>query len=217
MGEIKLSREMLDMLTEFLIMDISDKVVDGITYSLCMKTDKELIEKGRAIKNEALKLGFKNDEVFRVYEINNGYIFDMDLKIAKFLTVELAKVVSRESKGAIPQGDPIGDFPEKRRAEDMLALAKYCKSQYEKGNLNIEVALFSRNSVPRIVIQGKDKQGKNVTASYNAYAIRHWDIEDVNNKILIPRYGIRIARIKPCEILSSKTGVRFEMSLARAV
>lgn len=217
MAEAKLSKTLLDKLTDFLVNNISEKAMDGITYAMCFKDDKDMVEKGKIIKEEAIKSGFNQDEVFRVYEVSNGYIFDMDLKVAKFLTAEISKIVAKETQGKTPQGDLIGNNPEKRRSEDMMGLAKFCKSQYEKGILNFEVALFSRNSVPRIVVQGTDKKGKPVTVTYNAYAIRHWDIEEINQKVLMPKYGIRINRIKPCEIISSKTGVRFEIQLARAM
>lgn len=207
---MKTSKETLDKLTDFLAVNIESKVLDGITYALALKSD-DLVEKGKDIKKSVLADGFEKNELFRVFPVSNGYIFDMDMSIAKYITQKLISAMQDK----VPQvQDIIGDSPEKRRQSDMKALAKYCKSQMDKGNSKIEVALFSRNSVPKIVITGKDGKGKDVVASYNAYAIRHWDLEEVNNKYLKPS-GITITNINACEILQSRTGVRFEIQLAR--
>lgn len=217
---MKISKELMDGLTTFLIKAIGSKVLDGITYAMEISPeDDAMIKEYLALRDRVVSEGFKNNEVFRVYSATNGYIFDMDLAIARYLNDKVFKVVSK-STGMPCNGDAvIGTGPEGRRHQDMENLAKYCISQFESGKTNFEVALFSRNSVPRITISGKDtakgNQGKNVVVTYNAYAIRHWDIEEINNRLLIPK-GLRITRIKPCEILPSKTGVRFELSVGRA-
>lgn len=218
----KIPKSLMDRLTDFLVTNIESKALSGITYVMALYSDKELIEKCKAIRVEATEAGFQPNEMFRVYEIkDSGYIFDMDLSVAKFITSKLSEAVSKNRNIEIPNNDIIGDAPERRRREDMTQFAKYCKSQYEQLSKTtsspvIEVALFSRNSVPNIVINGTDKtSGKQVLLKYNAYAIRHWDIEEVNQAILVPA-GLRVSEIRPCEILSSKTGVRFEITIARA-
>lgn len=216
---MKLNAELLDGLTDFLITEIESRSLNGITYAMAFTSDKELIEKCQKIKENALKSGFKAEEVFRVYQLTNGYIFDMDLSVAKYLTQKLTVAVQKNMGVEVPTTDLIGDGPEKRRREDMQNLAKFCKSQYEKGIMTFEIALFSRNKVPRIVINGSDSakgnNGKSVILTYNAYAIRHWDIEEINTHLLVPA-GVCITKIRPCEILPSKTGVRFEITLTRA-
>ena len=176
------------------------------------KKDNDRFKKYMNIKKVVQSCGFDRNEAFRVYEVSNGYIFDMDLNIAKSITIRLAKALENMGDIDVGDGDLIGDNPEKRRKSDMLALAKLCKSEYDKGNRVITVALFSRNSVPNIVISGKDVKGKYISERYNAYAIRHWDIETVNAKLLIPA-GFRIYRVEPYEILPSKTGVKFDIYL----
>lgn len=211
------SKKMMNLLSEFLINEIGSKALDGITYAMVTKDkkDRNTFIKYMEVRDEVSRCGFSKDEGFRVYEVSNGYIFDMDLNLAKAITIKLANAV--QNMGGIGDidigdGDLIGNSPEKRRKSDMLALAKYCKQEFDKGNRVITVALFSRNSVPHIVLTGKDTNGNYVSEKYNAYAIRHWDIEIVNSKLLIPA-GIRIARIEPYEILPSKTGVKFDITL----
>jgi hypothetical protein len=204
------SKDLLDMLTEFMICEVGSKALDGITYTMILKneSDKESYNRYMTIKNEAIKCGYKNDEVFRVYEVANGYIFDMDLETARQMTLELAKSVAKANGGKTPSNDIIRDMPEQRRKRDIVALAKYLKSEYDKGKNTVEVALFSRNTTNKIVLTGKGPNGDTLAIIYNAYAIRHWDVELVNEKFLIPS-GFRVKSIQPCEILPSKTGVSF--------
>lgn len=206
----ELSKALLDMLTEFMICEIGSKALDGITYTMLFKNDKDKDAYNRymTIKKEATKCGYTNSELFRVYEINNGYIFDMDIKTTKLITAQIAKAVAAANNGATPVGDIIGDSPEVRRKKDMYNMAKYLKSEYDKGNTEVEVALFSRNSTNRIIVTGKGPHGETLAIRYNAYVLRHWDIEYLNEHLLIP-IGFRVSRIQPCEVLPSKTGVSF--------
>ena len=208
----ELSSELLNMLTEFMICEIGSKALDGITYSMVLKNDskreKELYRRYSMIKETAEKQGFGSNEIFRAYEVSNGYIFDMDLSTVKSITAEIVKSVSKTSGGEKNIGDLIQDKPEQRRKRDIIALAKYLKSEYDKGNMQCEAALFSRNSTNKIFISGKSSSGEMFAVRYNAYAIRHWDIELINERYLIPA-GFRVKRIQPCEILPSKTGVSF--------
>ena len=208
----ELSKTLLDMLSEFMICEIGTRALDGITYAMVIKggskKEKENYEKYMNIKKEASNCGYVNNEVFRVYEVSNGFIFDMDLSMAKQITAEIAKSVAKANGGKTPVGELLKDGPDIRRKKDMIALAKYLKSEFDKGNTECEAALFSRNTTNKIIVTGKSPKGDLLQVRYNAYAIRHWDIELINEKFLIPA-GFRVKRIQPCEILPSKTGVSF--------
>ena len=210
----EISKELENMLTEFLIREIGSKALDGITYSLLLKNnaDKESIEEYKKIKLEANKCGFKTSEIFRMYEIGNGYIFDMDVRIAKIITAKMVKTINKTAVNKIQNVDIISDMPEKRRKRDIISLGRYVVNQYNNGRMRFEVALFSKNSTNRIVLNGVGPHGEPMSVIYNAYAIRHWDIEVLNGTILSPQ-GIRVAKIEPCEILPSKTGVSFIFTL----
>jgi hypothetical protein len=138
----------------------------------------------------------------------------MDLTVAKMITFKLSKAVAKTNNNTTPVGDLIGDNPSKRRKDDMIRLAKYVKQEYDAGRKVVEVALFSRNSVPRIIITGEGPNGQLIPIKYNSYAIRHWDMEAINANLLIPS-GIRVSRIEPCEVLPSKTGVRFLLHIEK--
>lgn len=218
----KMSGRLSSMLSEYLMAQIQSKTLEGSTYILLTdsKHDKEIFERYSAIRLEANKCGFGPQEIFRIYELSNGYILDVDGSVARNLTIHITKKqaeIDPEIKAIyeLTGGDLIGDAPEKRRRADMAMFAKYLKSQFAKGKKTVEVALFSKNQIPRISITAKDPKstkGESVSVTYNAYAIRHWDIEEVNTHMLIPE-GIRIHKVEPCEILPSKTGVRFKIHM----
>jgi len=212
----KVSKELLGMLSDFLIREIGSKSLDGITYALVLKEDTEDYRDYMEIRKETTKCGFGMNEVFRVYEVSNGYIFDMDMSVAKTISYKLSEAVAKTNGGKTPVKDFIGNNPDKRRNSDMVGLARLIKKKYDSGEMIAEAALFSRNSSPLITVSAilnrKDKNGKiheeMVQLKYPAFAIRHWDIESINKHLLIPA-KLRIARIEPCEILPSKRGVKF--------
>jgi len=213
------SKRLLDMLSEFMVRELGSKVLDGVTYTFVFNTeaDKQTYEEYMAIKQEATNCGYTNDEVFRTYKLSNGYIFDMDLNTAKQITTEVYKRVAKDNNMSTDESqnsnfDLIKDNPENRRKRDIVGLARYLKSEFDKGNKQVEVALFSRNSSNKIIINGKLPNGNPVSLRYNAYILRHWDIEILNEKFLIPA-GFRVKRIQPLEILPSKTGASFLITM----
>ena len=211
------STELINMMTDFFINEIGSKAIDGITYSMVLKkeSDREIYNRYMRIRKEAQKCGFTANEVFRVYSVANGYIFDMDLAIAKKISYELTKAVNATNGGATPVGDFIGSMPDERRKTDMMGLAKFVKQSYDSGERVIEVALFNKNSTQRIMVTGIGVNNEMLAVKYNAYAIRPWDLETVNEAMLIPA-GIRISAIEPCEILPSKHGVKFKIYIESA-
>lgn len=209
------SKMLLNMLTEFVVCEIKSSAIDGITYTLVISNETSKIERYMQIRKEADKCGFARDQVFRVYEVCNGYVFDMDLGIVKNILNNLIKAVEQTDGVSFNNADIFGDGPEARRKSDMMALARYAKSVYDSGTSKFEVALFNRNKTPRIIIStvvGTVSQKEYIAVKYRAYALRHWDIETVNRELLIPA-GIRIYRIEPKEILPTKTGMVFLMNI----
>jgi hypothetical protein len=206
-------KELRDMLCEFFICEIGASAMDGVTYTMIIKDENNKksmanIERYKQIKTEALKAGFGDNEAFRVYEVSNGYVFDMDLYFAKQILAEIAKSVPvKEGEQPIPT-DLMKDMPDRRRKKDIYDLAKHLTNEYNKGNLRVEVALFNKNSTNRINVTGRGPSGEKLMIVFPAFALRHLDIEIINEKFLIPN-GFRVKMIQPCEILPSKNGVAF--------
>lgn len=203
------SAELKAKLAGFLMDYLGSKVSDGITYVLLTsdKKDTERFNELTSLKAE-LDKAHVNPNVFRCYQVSNGYIFDVDIGVARDLTAQMAREVMNIDR------DLIGDGPQKRRRADIERLAKSCKAWFNKGVNTVEVALFSRNSVPRINITGRDAKGAAKMLTYEAYAIRHWDIDEVNSILLSS--GIRITAVDTHEILPSETGLRVTLHIALA-
>lgn len=216
----RFSDTLKNYLSEFFVREIGGNEVYGMTYAFVMKEPNNPVEKKKydnymLIRNEANACGYSKNEVFRVYEVSNGYIFDMDLGIAKKISQEILLGVVREKKLEGFNIDTIGDKPLKRRKKDMVALSKFLLQQLkQEGKSQVEIALFSKNVTNRIMVTGVLENGDKVCVKYNAYALRHADIETLNEQLLIPQ-GIRVAAMQPCEILPYKNGVSFIFKLEK--
>jgi hypothetical protein len=208
-----MSKELRDRLSEFFVCEIGSNAMDGITYTLIIKNDKnktamQNIERYKQIRVEAMKCGYSDNEIFRVHEVSNGYVFDMDLSVAKEILAQLVKSIPVKEGEQPIDTNLTKDMPERRRKKDIYALAKYLKAQYDKGNHRVEVALFNKNANNRINVTGKGPKGENLMITFPAFALRHSDVEAVNEFFLIP-HGFRVCSLQSCEILPSKNGVAF--------
>jgi len=212
----QMSKKLKDMLSEFVIREVGAKVLDGITYTFVESTDKEKYKEYNVIREEATDNGFGGKEIIRVFKVSNGYIYDLDIDIAKAIAQELYKVVAKDNKLSINESENpnfriIGETPKKRRIEEIEKISKYILNKARNGEMDFEVALFSRNKTNQIIINGIDgDSGDRISIRYNAYALRHYDLEIVNERYLIPA-GYRVCNVKPLEILPSKTGVSFNI------
>lgn len=206
----KFSKELMNKLSEFMVSELGSKTIDGVTYAMVLRDekDKDRYDRMLSIKEEALKCGFRGDEVFRINEVSNGYIVDMDLGTAKQITRELGKAVGNANNEKIDLDRLIGNKPEQRREKDMMRLARNVKSDFEKGKVRYEIALYNRNSTDSISVIAKGVSNEKLQIKYRAYALSYLDIERVNRKYLM-KEGLRISRLQPCEILPSRNGVSF--------
>lgn len=209
-GEKKTSEQLRSELADFVVTEVGAKVQDGITYVLMMNTESnnEKFAKLVKLRKDLTASGVEADKTFRCYDVMNGHIFDIDLEMARDIIWRLLKATTDVSK------DLIGDMPIKRRQRDIERLARKCQELFKSGVESTEVALFSRNSVPRINITGKDaKTGEPRMVTYEAYAIRHKDIEAVNQLLFKQGTGIRISQVITHEILPSETGLRVTLKM----
>lgn len=223
LGKVKImaefSKNLLDMLSEFMIRELGSKPFNGVTYTMLLNNDidSETYKEYMMIKQEAVNCGYTHDEVFRTYKVSNGYIFDMDLATAKQIMNELYKVVARANKLDVNVSNNanfllIDEQPDKARKTHMVNIAKLLKEKYDKGEKTVELALFSRNSGYKITRTASLQDGTPIVIKYDAFPLRHWDIEEVNEKFLIPA-GFRVKRIQPLEIFPTKAGVIFEFTM----
>lgn len=213
----KLSKEVVEGLTDVMLNVIGGKAYDGITYAMyngSAENDKKVVAQVNAIREEIKKEGFEPNNFIKLIKAPNGVIFDMDLQVSREINNALAQIVAKKTGNQqLAQIDLTSDGPLKRRKQDFELLVKYIISESKKGNNVVSVALFSRNYVPKIVYTAKNAKKEDVKVTINSFAIRYWDIEAVNE--LLITQGYRIVNVKIGEILPTKTGVRFEIQVAK--
>lgn len=216
----QISENLLNLISEFVINELGSKVIEGITYTFISKEpyDAPLYEKYKFIRETANQEGFGDRELIRIYEVCNGYIFDLDLYIAKVVISEMYKgVLMTEGKLKSPSDYKdtfIKDKPEQRRKRDMLNISRKIKNEFDKGNTQMDIALFSRNTTHKIIINGVDRKGRKMISTYDSYVLRHEDLRLVNEEFLLPA-GIKIDAIKPCEILPNRNGLLFTIHITK--
>lgn len=211
------SNKLKSELSEFLLNELGSKVLDGITYTMLTKSpnDKEDFERYNLIRREATLCGYDNDQVFRIVELQNGYIFDMDMSTAGHIISALSKpLINQEGlRGNI--FDVVGTKPAEIRGREMTRLAKLLVDNLEeKGMTETKIALFNRNSSNRVMVSARTENNEQVVIPYKAFKIRHWDLAFMNKRLLVPR-GYKITKMQPCEVLPSKTGVSFILTLEK--
>jgi len=206
----RLTTDTLSKLAEFLVSELGGKITDGVTYTMVQKDDsgKLLLERCKRIRKELTDSGYKDAEIFTIYEVNNGYIFDM----AEWLVKKVAADIVKDCTGVAK--DYVGNAIQDRRDADGKRLARLLLGEFKSGKDRVSVALFSRNSTPRILVTALDINGKPLGIKYQSFGLRHIDLERVNVEHLIPK-GIRIATVEPVEVLPKNTGCRFVLSIER--
>ena len=221
---MKLSAERMNDLTNFLMFELDEKVLYGISYTLLSKVEsnRSKIEQYHKIRTSLTADGVDKDAVFREYELSNGWIYELDLSQAIFITETIARDVANKAPAVgqkiasvAPADMNIREIAMRRHNEDIDRLAKKIINAARHGRGNLEIALYSRNRTDNITIQGVDSASKDkVMVKYDAYALRHTDMKEVNEKRLNPA-GLMITTIKAYEVLPSCTGVRFGVNISK--
>lgn len=213
------SKETMNGLTEFLLCEVDTKVLQGISYILVKKgkTNEKLIAKYDGLRHSMNEEGIHPKVGLRRYELDNGIIYDLELDEAIRLTELISRAVAKNNNGETPVGDlGIREKAMERHRQDMERLTDKIVNSAKKGMGKIEVALFSKNMTNNIVITGKDAKNakREVAITYDAYALRHTDIEELNREYLA-LYGLMVTKVEVHEMLPSSTGVRFTLTLAK--
>lgn len=214
------SNKLKSYLGEFYVREIMGDLLYGITYAFVPKEPRSSEDDSRyknyvSIRDEASRCGYPKDKVFIMYETSNGYVFDMDMNVAQQIATELAKGVPDDAEFSPKEfQELIAEAPVTKRKKDMARLAKYCLDQAEAGKEQFEIALFSTNMSGKITVTGEVPKHGKVCVAYTAYALRHVDIEAVNEHLLIPK-GYKISKMQSGEILPLKNGISFIVTLER--
>lgn len=203
-------KEIMNLLTEFLVINIDEKVLQGISYIIVQKNENNAakIKKYDAVRAKLTELGVPENEQFRRYDVNTAIVYEIELKTAITITEKLSTAV-----GATKTTDfGISRASFERQQEDIKRLAQLCVKKAQNGVAEFDVCLFSKNKVDKINIAGKDTvSGKTMAVSYDAFALRHTDIITVNS--VLANCGLKIVRVLVHEAVPSMTGVRTTLAL----
>ena len=214
----ELSKNLLDKLTEIICVDVGSKILDGVTYIILSKSpkDKAKVERYNSVRRLIDSENYAPEEIFRIYEVANGYIYDIDMNIAKMITTLLAKLAAQKNPELKDMPDLIGTQPDENKDYQMKLLAKKCLEAFKNNQDTLEIALFSRNKTNKIILTADGMNKEKVVITYPSFALRPWDLEEINVKYLIER-GMRISGVKAYEIIGNNSGLRVSLTLGKRV
>ena len=203
-------KEIMNLLTEFLVINIDEKVLQGISYIIVQKNDANTakIKKYDQVRARLTELGVPENEQLRRYDVNTAVVYEIELKTAITITEKLSVAV-----GATQTTDfGISRTSIERQQEDIKRLAQLCVKKAQRGIAEFDICLFSKNKVDKINITAKDSgTGKMMAVTYDAFALRHTDILAVNT--VLASCGLKIARVLMHEAVPSMTGVRATLGI----
>lgn len=218
MGRVNLSDDAVGKLAEVICTDIHTNIVKGVTYILLEEkpNTKVRLDMYMGLRREIDSEGFKPDEVFRVYKVSNGYVFDMEPEIAVSITKAIMqKSGSLDDKNMRAVLNSVTERSKVRREKELKRLAALCYKAYKAGKESFEVLLFGKNEVGKVIITVKDGKDDYVI-TYPSFMLRPSDMQSVNEEYLI-KSGIRIKSIETGEIVGTNRGLRVVVNLGANV
>lgn len=201
------SKELRDMLTDFIVSEIGSKGIDGITYTMKINSSKnaEDIKDYIKIREEANRCGYDTSEVFRAFELSNGMVFDMDIKAMTHILVKIAESAANITGKHGDMSGMIYSEPTQVRKQELIRLAKEVTNAYNDGKHTLDVALFNRNRTSTISFVDRNE---NTATQYTikAFKARIYDISAMNSGPL-SKSNIIVTGVTPRYILPYENGV----------
>lgn len=211
---MKISDTLTGYLTDFFNNEIGSDILNGVTYAIVSDTEKVKIDKYMNIRNHAKAEGFGEKEFIKGFELCNGYLFDMNSQLAKKLAIKTINNTLKENE-KLDQNTilAVNQLPKEAKESELKRLANYVLREADKGNTEIYVALYSKNSSGLIKYRAL-VNNKKVFIQYSAYKVRVEELESLNKAFLIKK-GVKIDQIQACEILPTCTGIKFKLVIKK--
>lgn len=202
--------ELYRKLTGFFKQYIGSRGLYGVNYAVFFKEDMASIKACAELKEEIKSYGYTDDQVFRVCQVSNGFVFDMDRAILDSVINEITETATeaRESN----QKPSITPTAQGVYTGEVTKLAKQCRSALDKGYEEVEVAIYSLSDTPQIILPCLDENNEPIFMYYNAYMLTLWDLVVAQQTIFLD-LGLQILKAEICEILPHKKGVRVILHL----
>lgn len=211
----KFSKELMDMITDFIMYEIGSSGIDGVTYAMKLKNSKNAkdIEMYTEILNEAQRCGYEMNEVIRALELSNGIVFDLDMKVMTNVLVKIAEMSCQITGKYDELSKQVWTEPKEVRIDEIKRLANAICRAAEKGEDKVSVALFNKNRVNRI--RYTESNGNNHRLyEIDAYKVRTYDIAAMNTGPL-SKTGYIVKEVIPKYILPAENGVFTELVFCR--
>lgn len=207
----EMSKELRNRIDEFILAEIGSKAVSGITFVSKVKEDRnrDEINKYISLRKAADDEGFKSDELFRTFEVANGYTFDVDLGIVLGTLRSINNMINaaEEKEESQQTASYVHDIPISERKEEIKRLAEYIIENAGEGKLN--VALYSTVLTDSIEYVCSGGSGK-YKAEIEAFRVSDNDFEVMNKSLLVPN-GYMVESISRRYILPHESGVAVEL------
>lgn len=211
-GNMQVTDEAVDKITSIVANHIMEKVFDGVNWALILNTDTDTINEYESIRQELKDMGYTRGEVLRALQAPNGLIYDIDSSVIKRLVVKLLE----NSENASDYYKLIDSAYIERRNLVFQKLHIYIMKAFKQGKTRVSVALFSTNKGDKITyktyVESGKYAGQTVEVTLPAFALRHWDLQELNRDYLIPS-RVKISKVHVIEILPTRTGVGFNLDL----
>jgi hypothetical protein len=192
-------------------------------YKEALAIYEEEVKEVERIKKEAAACGYAVNTVIRTLEASNGMVYVIDRNRMYQLAIAIAKIAIQEDpellKNGTRPGNILGDHGEAARKEEIERLSrkviKAVESRAGSGKVELEVALFNKNSTNKIemtCLAGETEDMVKVT--YDAYRLTVYDIEEINKKHIGPK-GYLIKDVVVGEILPRNSGIRVTLKVVK--
>lgn len=216
MSNLNITDEVLEKIAVIVANGIGAKAIDGINWTFVLDTDNVKIEEYESIRESLSNMGYKRNEILRAFKVPNGIVYDIDAEVVKQL---VTKIMSQSEKADTCSSIMKTAYEERRNAEFAKLQVLIIKA-IKSGKKNVSLALFNKNKGQKIAYKVKVTNGvdndKYMEITLDAFALRHWDLEELNQNYLIPA-RCKIKRIEVIEILPTLTGVGFNVELEELI
>lgn len=205
----RITVEVIKLIMPIVANEIETQCLNGINWALVSNRRSAVQREYQQVREQLTQLGFHANEAMRVFSAPNGLVFDIDPIVMKKLVVYM----TQGSSGAEICRNKIEIAYEQRKTAEMFRLAERVAEKVRESDTkkaNFLVSLFNKSPSFETRFKGKGDDGVMRQYLLEAFALRHWDLQECNRDYIIPR-GYIIKGIEIMEILPSEKGISFRI------
>lgn len=197
--------ELKNMITEFVVREIGSKGLHGVTYATLINRDGKSETEYLRVAELAVECGYTEGELFEAFEVDNGYIYNLDMQVMNQVLIEIAKNAVKVTGKHDDKVKTVYNMPVESVKKEEERLARLIEGEVKNGNNSAVIVLYSRNKGGTASFTA-DEGGSKKFIRVKAFMLRHKDLNEINTKYL-SRKGIVITKIELHQIIPSQNGV----------